>query len=437
MPCSRRDGAPRSSTPLVEGDLDRDSRRASRRAARARRRAAGGPRPSRPPRVRRRPARAADGRGRRPRSSPPTPRTPHAARPPHRRRERRLAAAVGGLAIVGATTSMAVAAQTALPGDSLYPRQAAIENAAHRPHASARAARASTLLANASGRLDEVDALSRERRPAATSAASPTTLDDFTDQAIEASDLLLADYASTGDEPRSHELRDFAAASLDQLAALEPLVPAEARDELIRRRRRARPRSTPRPRRPARPAAAAGITEIPPASPPVRRGATRSMVRRPDRARPTDGTPGGDRRATRSSGCRHRGRRRGTAAPDERHRPGARPADTEPADDSGGDRAPGDVAPPTGRPDRATARLGETGRRAPTGGGDGRPRRRTVTDALLERRRRGPRRPGAADGLDGDRPAAPGRRLSGRRTAAASAASRASAGSSRAPGRSR
>ena len=58
-------------------------------------------------------------------------RGPAHRRRPHRRRrrERRLAAAVGGLAIVGATTSMAVASQSALPGDALYPLKRAIENA--------------------------------------------------------------------------------------------------------------------------------------------------------------------------------------------------------------------------------------------------------------------------------------------------------------------
>ena len=44
-------------------------------------------------------------------------------------RERRLAVAVGGLAIVGASTSMAMAAQSALPGDVLYPLKRAMENA--------------------------------------------------------------------------------------------------------------------------------------------------------------------------------------------------------------------------------------------------------------------------------------------------------------------
>ena len=45
------------------------------------------------------------------------------------RRDRRLAAAIGGLAVVGAGTSMAVAAQSALPGEMLYPLKRVIEDA--------------------------------------------------------------------------------------------------------------------------------------------------------------------------------------------------------------------------------------------------------------------------------------------------------------------
>ena len=91
------------------------------------------------------------------------------------------------------------------------------------------------MLANASDRLDEVDALTRQGDPdAADEARIARTLDTFTEQAIEASDLLLSDYANTGDASSIAQLRDFASSSLDQLAALEPLVPPEARDELIR-----------------------------------------------------------------------------------------------------------------------------------------------------------------------------------------------------------
>jgi hypothetical protein len=146
-----------------------------------------------------------------------------------RRRERRLAAAVGGLALVGASTGMAVASQSALPGDPLYPLKRAIENAQTGVQTD-EDAKGKSLLDNASGRLDEVDQLSRENDDAATIAA---TLDTFTDQASEASDLLLSDYAETGSEDSVEELRSFTADSMAALTALQEIVPEDARGALI------------------------------------------------------------------------------------------------------------------------------------------------------------------------------------------------------------
>ena len=148
------------------------------------------------------------------------------------RRERRLAAVVGGIAIVGATTSVAVASQSALPGETLYPIKRIIEGA-QTGLSGGEADKGSAVLANASDRLDEVDALTRQDG-VADDLRIAETLNDFTDQATQASDLLLADYAHQGNESSIVALRDFSAASLDQLTALEPLIPAEARDELIR-----------------------------------------------------------------------------------------------------------------------------------------------------------------------------------------------------------
>ncbi len=153
---------------------------------------------------------------------------------PQRRptRERRVAAIVGSLAIVGATTSLAVASQSALPGDSLYPIKRAIEQA-HTGLSVGEGSKGSTMLASASDRLDEVDALARQGG-LGDEARIADTLNAFTDQATQASDLLLADYAHSGSASSIARLRDFASTSLGQLAALEPLVPADARDELIR-----------------------------------------------------------------------------------------------------------------------------------------------------------------------------------------------------------
>lgn len=146
-------------------------------------------------------------------------------------RERRIAVAMGGFAIVGATTSMAVAAQTALPGDTLYPLKRALENA----HAGVQVDegdKGETLLANASGRLDEVDELSRNRA-GQDGLAIAETLQAFTDQATAASDLLIASFETTGQEGSIAELREFAAASIAALEQLEGVVPDEARAALI------------------------------------------------------------------------------------------------------------------------------------------------------------------------------------------------------------
>lgn len=147
-------------------------------------------------------------------------------------RERRFAAVVGGIAIVGVTTGVAVASQGALPGDSLYPIKRAIESA-HTGLSVGEGSKGTTMLSNASDRLREVDALAHQD-DLADELRVADTLNTFTDQATQATDLLLADYAHTGNASSIAKLRDFASASLDQLEALEPLVPASARDELIR-----------------------------------------------------------------------------------------------------------------------------------------------------------------------------------------------------------
>ncbi|MDP2772372.1 MAG: DUF5667 domain-containing protein [Nocardioides sp.] len=146
-------------------------------------------------------------------------------------RERRIAVALGGFAIVGATTSMAVAAQTALPGDTLYPLKRALENV----HAGVQVDeghKGETLLANASGRLDEVDKLSRDDAEQ-DALAITETLHAFSDQATAASDLMIASFESTGQEGSIAELREFAATSIAALEQLEGVVPDEARAALI------------------------------------------------------------------------------------------------------------------------------------------------------------------------------------------------------------
>lgn len=147
----------------------------------------------------------------------------------HTRRERRLAALVAGVAIVGASTSVAVAAQSALPGESLYPIKRVIESA-HTGVSLADGAKGSVLLGNASNRLAEVRALSSKPDEDDQIAQA---LSAFTDQATSAADLLLADYDQHGDASSVQSLRAFVASSLTELQALEPMVPYDARDELL------------------------------------------------------------------------------------------------------------------------------------------------------------------------------------------------------------
>jgi hypothetical protein len=147
------------------------------------------------------------------------------------RRDRRLATVLGAAALIGATTSMAVAAQTALPGESLYLVKRALENA-QTGIARGDTAKGEALLANARGRLDEVRDLA-ERGSTASVSAVESTLEAFSDQAGDASDMLLAAYDQTGDEAVITELRSFAGSSMDRLSELESSVPASAREELV------------------------------------------------------------------------------------------------------------------------------------------------------------------------------------------------------------
>jgi hypothetical protein len=151
------------------------------------------------------------------------------ARP--RARDRRLATLLGGAALIGATTSMAVAAQTALPGDSLYPVKRAIEDA-RTDLAAGDADKGARLLASARGRLDEADQLARTSSPS-RGAAVAATLESFDEQATEASEMLLTAYAESGDEQAVRSLRTFTGTSLDRLAVLARTVPESARDELV------------------------------------------------------------------------------------------------------------------------------------------------------------------------------------------------------------
>src|SRR5690606_13250457 len=105
------------------------------------------------------------------------------------RRDRRVAALLGGVAIAGSTATVAVASQPALPGESLYPVKRGLESAEVRL-VSGDTARGEVLIANAERRLAELEALTVEGN-ARTRALIPDTIDDFTAQADEGARLVL------------------------------------------------------------------------------------------------------------------------------------------------------------------------------------------------------------------------------------------------------
>ena len=147
-----------------------------------------------------------------------------------RTRDRRLGALLGGAALVGATATMAVAAQTSLPGESLYGVKRGIESAQVRL-ATDDAARGRALLSQAETRLTELEALAAGEGGA--DQLVPDTLDTFTDQSSEGVRTLLAAYDRGGAEEDVQLARDFTADSMERLTALEPQLPTSAHDELL------------------------------------------------------------------------------------------------------------------------------------------------------------------------------------------------------------
>ncbi|MBC2932650.1 DUF5667 domain-containing protein [Nocardioides sp. zg-1228] len=150
---------------------------------------------------------------------------------PSRTRRRTVGALLGGAALVGSAATMAVAAQSALPGESLYGVKRGIESAQVRL-ADDDAGRGRALLAQARTRLAEVEEL------AAGDAAGrdrlvPDTLDAFTDQSSEGVRSLLSAYEDTGSDRDAQLARDFTVTSMERLERLDGELPASARDALL------------------------------------------------------------------------------------------------------------------------------------------------------------------------------------------------------------
>jgi hypothetical protein len=146
-----------------------------------------------------------------------------------RPRDRRVATLLGGAALVGATATMAVAAQTSLPGESLYGVKRGIESAQVQL-AGDDAARGRTLLAQAGTRLTELEELADG---GGTEQLIPDTLDTFTEQSGDGVRSLLSAYGTSGSDADVQVAREFTSTSMERLEALQGRLPSSASDELL------------------------------------------------------------------------------------------------------------------------------------------------------------------------------------------------------------
>lgn len=152
---------------------------------------------------------------------------------PHRergRRERRLVVAASAFVLVGGTTTMAAAAQSALPGDVLYPVKRGIERAEAGLSLSP-GSKGAEVLEQASDRLAEVQGLTASDAPQ-SDARVPGTLVAFSEAAERGSGLMFEAFDESADPATIVEVRTFTADAIATLEQVAPEVPADAQDEL-------------------------------------------------------------------------------------------------------------------------------------------------------------------------------------------------------------
>lgn len=150
--------------------------------------------------------------------------------PPRRKgsRERRIAMLASSLVIVGGSAGMAAAAQSALPGEALYPIKRGLENA-QAGLATSQGAKGKDLLAQADNRLVEVrELLDRS----ADLSQVPSTLEAFNRQAGEAADVLIEEFEDGRDPALIEELRTFTADGVDELQELAKTAPPAHQEDL-------------------------------------------------------------------------------------------------------------------------------------------------------------------------------------------------------------
>ena len=148
---------------------------------------------------------------------------------PVNRRQRRISIAAAAFVLIGGTAGVAAAAESALPGDALYPLKRGIESAKVSLNSSD-SGKGQDLLRQASTRLDEVNGLI-----ASDSSADQisSTLDSFERSASDGADLLFVSYQRNGDPQDISRLRSMLGSqlnTLDQLSGKAPKGSAPAFD---------------------------------------------------------------------------------------------------------------------------------------------------------------------------------------------------------------
>ncbi len=146
------------------------------------------------------------------------------------RRERRLVAAASAFVLIGGTTTMAAAAQSALPGDALYPIKRGLERAEVGLSMSS-AGKGKDLLSQASDRLVEVEGL-LGADTIGSGPQVPETLAEFSASAGEGAALLFESFRETGDPDSIVAVRSFTTEGIATLESLAGTVPAEAQGDL-------------------------------------------------------------------------------------------------------------------------------------------------------------------------------------------------------------
>jgi hypothetical protein len=159
------------------------------------------------------------------------PRAPRTA-PARTPLRRRFGALAGAAVVAGSSVSLAAASADSLPGELLYPVKRAAEDVELLVRSDL-AAEGHLQLEHAATRLDEVDALTRsdELGSAENTLLISATLEDFTSQAREGADDLIATFEQQEETSTIDELNGFALNAAEQLRSLAGVVPAGAGPE--------------------------------------------------------------------------------------------------------------------------------------------------------------------------------------------------------------